>query len=328
MPPRRTTRSSLASVESPAPAPTRARPTRSRKAVSPSPEPILDDSIVSDDVIDDEEDSILGDKSVNVEEEDEDEEDVSTKGKLSRKGGSSKVARVGASSENVPVVAARKAGTKAKANTTPVDEPSRRRSARLSMSSSVSGVSDDFDDPPPRATKSRIPAKKGATTTKKKVVVSDDDEEEEEDADNSGLGPEPAIANSAQRPLPTPSLSGDSATDEDDEEMALPSGQKASMSNNEDEDEAGDITVRMEDDDASTVATPVASPVKPSARVKSESSSQLFVPVVMKPQGPKPRLTIHKLVLVNFKSYQGRQEIGPFHKVRSNHYQKSFPYNY
>jgi structural maintenance of chromosome 4 len=32
------------------------------------------------------------------------------------------------------------------------------------------------------------------------------------------------------------------------------------------------------------------------------------------PKGPTPRLTIHKLVLVNFKSYAGRQEIGPFHK--------------
>ena len=32
-------------------------------------------------------------------------------------------------------------------------------------------------------------------------------------------------------------------------------------------------------------------------------------------QGPKARLVIHKLVLVNFKSYAGRQEIGPFHKV-------------
>jgi structural maintenance of chromosome 4 len=32
------------------------------------------------------------------------------------------------------------------------------------------------------------------------------------------------------------------------------------------------------------------------------------------PDRPKPRLTIHKLVLVNFKSYAGRQEIGPFHK--------------
>jgi structural maintenance of chromosome 4 len=33
------------------------------------------------------------------------------------------------------------------------------------------------------------------------------------------------------------------------------------------------------------------------------------------PAGPKSRLVIHKMVLVNFKSYAGRQEIGPFHKV-------------
>ncbi|KAF8640540.1 hypothetical protein AX17_000202 [Amanita inopinata Kibby_2008] len=32
------------------------------------------------------------------------------------------------------------------------------------------------------------------------------------------------------------------------------------------------------------------------------------------PPGPKTRLMIHKMALVNFKSYAGRQEIGPFHK--------------
>ena len=32
-------------------------------------------------------------------------------------------------------------------------------------------------------------------------------------------------------------------------------------------------------------------------------------------QGPQSRLVIHKMALVNFKSYAGRQEIGPFHKV-------------
>ncbi|KAJ6499379.1 RecF/RecN/SMC [Mycena sanguinolenta] len=42
--------------------------------------------------------------------------------------------------------------------------------------------------------------------------------------------------------------------------------------------------------------------------------SQLAQPVVEEPTGPKSRLVIHKLVLVNFKSYAGRQEIGPFHK--------------
>ncbi|PSR72085.1 hypothetical protein PHLCEN_2v12066, partial [Hermanssonia centrifuga] len=36
--------------------------------------------------------------------------------------------------------------------------------------------------------------------------------------------------------------------------------------------------------------------------------------IVEEPQGPKARLVIHKMALVNFKSYAGRQEIGPFHK--------------
>lgn len=39
------------------------------------------------------------------------------------------------------------------------------------------------------------------------------------------------------------------------------------------------------------------------------------LPVPEQPQGPQARLVIHKIVLVNFKSYAGRQDIGPFHKV-------------
>lgn len=38
------------------------------------------------------------------------------------------------------------------------------------------------------------------------------------------------------------------------------------------------------------------------------------------PSGPQTRLVIHKIVLVNFKSYAGRQTIGPFHKVRTQFY--------
>ena len=38
------------------------------------------------------------------------------------------------------------------------------------------------------------------------------------------------------------------------------------------------------------------------------------------PYGPQTRLVIHKIVLVNFKSYAGRQIIGPFHKVRAQFY--------
>ncbi|KAH9837376.1 RecF/RecN/SMC [Rhodofomes roseus] len=45
-----------------------------------------------------------------------------------------------------------------------------------------------------------------------------------------------------------------------------------------------------------------------------KSQPQTIPPVPEEPQGPKARLVIHKIALVNFKSYAGRQEIGPFHK--------------
>ncbi|KAJ6586845.1 RecF/RecN/SMC [Mycena vulgaris] len=46
--------------------------------------------------------------------------------------------------------------------------------------------------------------------------------------------------------------------------------------------------------------------------------SQMSQPAVEEPTGPKSRLVIHKMALVNFKSYAGRQEIGPFHKSFSS----------
>lgn len=49
--------------------------------------------------------------------------------------------------------------------------------------------------------------------------------------------------------------------------------------------------------------------------VKPTSVMKLPPPPPEEPSGPKPRLVIHKMVLINFKSYAGRQEIGPFHKV-------------
>ena len=39
------------------------------------------------------------------------------------------------------------------------------------------------------------------------------------------------------------------------------------------------------------------------------------IPEVEEPKGPVARLVIHKMVLNNFKSYAGKQIIGPFHKV-------------
>jgi structural maintenance of chromosome 4 len=82
-------------------------------------------------------------------------------------------------------------------------------------------------------------------------------------------------------------------------------------------------------DDLDEQSTPVPSPKKlpsitpPVHEEKSLLDDLLISPSkarrapqpLEEPQGPRPRLVIHKLVLVNFKSYAGRQEIGPFHKV-------------
>ncbi|KAI6102610.1 RecF/RecN/SMC N terminal domain-containing protein [Pisolithus croceorrhizus] len=47
---------------------------------------------------------------------------------------------------------------------------------------------------------------------------------------------------------------------------------------------------------------------------KPKPQSQIQLPPAEEPSGPRSRLVIHKMVLINFKSYAGRQEIGPFHK--------------
>ena len=96
-----------------------------------------------------------------------------------------------------------------------------------------------------------------------------------------------------------------------------------------DEKKAKDSSNRepvLSDDDG---PTPVPSPKKlpPTVSVVYEEEKSLLddlpvspakarhAPPLEEPKGPHARLVIHKLVLVNFKSYAGRQEIGPFHKV-------------
>lgn len=104
---------------------------------------------------------------------------------------------------------------------------------------------------------------------------------------------------------PQPPVGDDAATEVDEDE---------------DGDAEGDETVRLDAPPLPTAATstPLARGPRPSmsqapaANAGATSSSIPAEPAP--PKGPTPRLTIHKLVLVNFKSYAGRQEIGPFHK--------------
>lgn len=88
----------------------------------------------------------------------------------------------------------------------------------------------------------------------------------------------------------------------------------------DDEDSAQEVTsVNEEKEDAAALQT--AEPYEEEHSllddIRPPSPKLTTQPAIPEePQGPKPRLVIHKMALVNFKSYAGRQEIGPFHKVK------------
>ncbi|KAF9819247.1 hypothetical protein IEO21_02286 [Rhodonia placenta] len=87
-----------------------------------------------------------------------------------------------------------------------------------------------------------------------------------------------------------PSLETDEGDDDDDEVV--------------EEASAALAQVAEEEEEHSLLDPPISSAPPP----------QVMPAIPEEPQGPKPRLVIYKMALVNFKSYAGRQEIGPFHK--------------
>lgn len=98
-----------------------------------------------------------------------------------------------------------------------------------------------------------------------------------------------------------------------------PKGKPRHVTVSEDEDDTHG-TVQAADEGEST-----PTPFSPEEEEAEKSLLEPIAPPISQsqappppeePKGPKSRLTIHKMALVNFKSYAGRQEIGPFHKVR------------
>jgi structural maintenance of chromosome 4 len=212
-----------------------------------------------------------------------------------------------------------------------------RRSARLSVS--------PLPEAPP------VKATRNGKVQKKKVVDSDededdemeesvmvatqredeDDEEQDEDEDSLAEDPDrtiqPGDDDLVQDVKPTlTSPSKPSIRDQD----------RPNDSSDEEEDfierDLVEQSIRFKKTGSSTprplsptkLQPGLSSPKKPSyetlqsARFASPSDvkmQSLPSPVPVIEQGPKKRLVIRKMALVNFKSYKGRQEIGPFHKV-------------
>ncbi|OXG87424.1 hypothetical protein C345_03199 [Cryptococcus neoformans A2-102-5] len=201
---------------------------------------------------------------------------------------------------------ARRGVGKAKPRAVPAPK---RRSARASVASDEEDSEDGLGLSPPRSKiKKASPAPK--RKAKKQMVTSEDEDEEEEELQNALRARRTSTATVAASEPPTPT----SHAHEEDDRSATP---KASTGAPEIRIERADSD---DNDEASTVGqkTPTKPPRSPSQKpvtpLRSPHSSAPAPAPRPGQAGPKPRLTIHKLVLVNFKSYAGRQEIGPFHK--------------
>ena len=119
-------------------------------------------------------------------------------------------------------------------------------------------------------------------------------------------------------PPPKPSHESDEEVEESDVELMPVKPKKrvptATSSENEGAGKAKATLVppsQDEDEDEKSLLDVIPPPLSQS---QPRSQSQM-PPPPEEPKGPQARLTIHKMALINFKSYAGRQEIGPFHKV-------------
>lgn len=160
----------------------------------------------------------------------------------------------------------------------------------------------------------RAPAKRATTSTKARAAKALADEDDENDVEEDPI------------PVKKSTLKGRPKS----KAAAAPVSRKPSQA----------VSVAQEDSDldepldiAPSLVTPRPSqkrPIEPISldeeeNIVLESPSKrpppIFSPIKQETEeskGPKPRLVIHKIVLVNFKSYAGRQEIGPFHKVNTH----------
>nr|WJN25099.1 condensin complex subunit [Pseudozyma flocculosa] len=204
---------------------------------------------------------------------------------------------------------------------------------------------DDDEDPKPAARTSAARSKPTARTAKvtpppiktsrsrsRKVVESEDEDEEEEDEDEDQVekslslarddeeddedqedehhaiqsptarrSSNPAKASFSSKSKALPVDRQDSAEEEDLDSDASEVSFKQARSSTPDPTDAATSSVDAPQTPSSSLLKQIATPAKPAA-----------------PAGPLKRLVIHKMVLNDFKSYAGRQEIGPFHKSFSS----------
>nr|WJN25097.1 condensin complex subunit [Farysia itapuensis] len=234
------------------------------------------------------------------------------------------------SSSSAQASAAKRAGKSARASAKP---SSSARSRKRIVESEEEEEEDDSDDdemhsaeeqddseeeerlPSKTSRKSAAaPAQRNARTSRakpapapakrrgKKLIESDEEQDEVKAAsDDEDLDDSPSVARTAHLPTAKLTAEADESDDSDASETFV--------------DQANDnATAQPLSDKTNTVPVPET----PSAALLKQLSSPSKPHAIATPAGPLKRLVIHKMVLNDFKSYAGRQEIGPFHKSFSS----------
>ena len=167
--------------------------------------------------------------------------------------------------------------------------------------------SDDEAQPGP-SQPSRARKEREMTPVKEEVVQDDDEEmadaevKQEPEQKSKKLVKEPTPAQAAPAEEPTVTQEGDEEEEEDAEEVTAAVLDEPAEATPAPVDEAED-----DDDEPSLLDPPIST-------IPQREAPQP-PPAPPEPEGPKARLVIHKMALINFKSYAGRQDIGPFHKA-------------
>lgn len=216
--------------------------------------------------------------------------------------------------------ATRKGKQTKKATTAPASN--RSRSSRKGTSEAAKKHDEeDEEDEGEQPTAASGPAKRNRRAVKKSSAIPKDESENDElDSDASEAKRKGRRAATRKVSDKRRKQQADRIQDVDEDETALPtpSGHNGNQNDSDMEDELPDFKPRI-------------SPKKPRQSmqpqpVEEEEEMSLFEPLPVpsqpkvvppsqeEPAGPKTRLIIHKMALVNFKSYAGRQVIGPFHK--------------
>ncbi|KAF9469527.1 RecF/RecN/SMC N terminal domain-containing protein [Collybia nuda] len=186
---------------------------------------------------------------------------------------------------------------------------------------------DEEDDVEPAPKTSRKGAKTNGRSSSRRASKNDDDDmylSDEAPKATSSKGRKPKAAPQTRKSR-VPAKTKATHVIEDSDDEAPPSNQEVvsgrqtglkhevTLTNGDGDEIMGEVTNTKEghiseEEDEHSLFDPPPMP----------TPSTLPTAIPEEPAGPKSRLVIHKMALINFKSYAGRQEIGPFHKSFSS----------